>query len=59
MYGKEVVLMRKPYEALEADILMMLANDVITTSDGGEHGMGGGVAPDEDWQVGKGGINFL
>ena len=52
MYGKEVVLIRKPYEALEADILMMLANDVITTSDGGEHGMGGGVAPDEDWQVG-------
>ena len=46
--------MKKPYTTLDADILILLDRDVLTTSNGIDHGMGGDVAPDEDWQVGIG-----
>ena len=46
--------MKKTYFTLEADVLILLEKDVISTSNGENHGMGDGVVSDEDWQVGKG-----
>ncbi len=51
--------MKKPYLMLEADILLLRSTDPITTSIGLDHGMGGGVAPDQDWQIGTGNVKLL
>ncbi len=51
--------MKKTYFAIQSDVLLLLSEDVLTASVGDDHGMGGGVAPDEDWQIGLGNITVL
>ena len=42
---------RKNYLSPQADVVVMLENDIVTASAGEEHGMEVPVVPDENWQV--------
>lgn len=44
---------RKAYFEPQADVVLMLQNDIVTLSSGEDHGGNIPTKPDEDWDLGE------